>query len=93
MDVLLLPPRTPPVPLHSLSLTDDLLRLYPQIPTVARLKLACGERLAKCYNSDIIGLVEPGYSFAWLLTRPIPDTGSCSFLLRKLFSGVSLLIT
>ena len=41
--------------------------------TVARLKLACGERLANRYNSDITGLIEPGYSFVWLLTRPIPD--------------------
>ena len=71
------------MPLHSLSLTDDLLRLYPQIPTVARLKLACGERLANCYNSDITELIEPGYSFVWLSTRPIPDPETMRILTRK----------
>ena len=46
---------------------------YARYSTVVRLKLAYGEHLANCYYSDITGLVEPGYSFVWLSTRPIPD--------------------
>ena len=66
---------------------------YARYSTVVRLKLAYGEHLANCYNSDITGLVEPGYSFVWLLTRPITDYRNYGFLLRKRNSEVPLWVT
>ena len=47
--------------------------------TVARLKLACSERSANYYNSDMHGLIEPGYGCIRILTRPYPDYRKSSF--------------
>ena len=70
---------------------DSALFPYARYSTVARLKLACSERLASHYNSDMTGLIEPGYSCVRLLTRPNPDYRKSSFPTEETILRVPLL--